>query len=825
MNIFLVSTIIRLFYRLCFLIKLRRQVAIIMLSAFTLNAIGPLPSVKAQEFHLPPPGVMVNLSPPLDPAILKGIKVYPDNPLSFDFILDRGDDYNRHPEQSEGSHQEEVKTEATKLIKYFLAGLTIPENDLWVNLSPYEKDRIIPQSFGLTEMGRDLLAEDYMLKQITASLVYPEGAVGQRFWKSIYEQAAKRYGTTNIPVNTFNKVWIIPEKAVVYENMKVGTAYVIESKLKVMLEEDYLSLRKHVQLNTTNTMHNVASQVVRDIVIPELTREVNEDKNFAKLRQIYNSLILAIWYKKKIRESLLEQVYADQKKVAGIGYGSTHDVELIYQRYLKAFKKGVYNYIKEEQDPITQELIPRKYFSGGMQFFNLAMNTVLTTSTTLSGHLQNSNLNDVYMTLGAYNVVTQENPAIKKFRADLKADIFPDGYSEFDKNAKGKLVKSWVNGSVRPQVEILTRSGARFFDSFTGAELKHDQLNQNIFELIEVQLKNLSDPLYVVLFGEDIIKKVQEEKALNKEREAIIQQHDMFLKANSLFDYICSRVRLYTSHFYIRIHQESIIDNQIILDNKSKDTDSLFFGEYIHSANNLLTALKGNFYEFEKLLMMNGQGGIGKRKEYIEEVLKNLRNFETSLDIPAQIDEKEPDIDKLVRDSKKRAQDLKDNYDQFPHKKIEFPKLYEMALFKTSKGYNPEFILESRKMREELIPLIEQICKIYDSIVVIDQSSQELSKLPVRHEVQQPMITQMVSPAMTTIGANRNGGIDLTPANLNLQMQHAGVGIKFHLNPAMLQKLQNAQGLVPVVISIRPVDNLGKFLGISEEKTSESDVA
>ena len=55
-----------------------------------------------------------------------------------------------------------------------------------INLSPYEKDRIIPQRFGLTEMGRDLLAEDYMLKQITASLIYPEDAIGKKFWKRIY---------------------------------------------------------------------------------------------------------------------------------------------------------------------------------------------------------------------------------------------------------------------------------------------------------------------------------------------------------------------------------------------------------------------------------------------------------------------------------------------------------------------------------------------------------------------------------------------------------------------------------------------------------------
>src|SRR5208337_249607 len=102
----------------------------------------------------------------------------------------------------------------------------------------------------------------------------------------------------------------------------------------------------------------------REIVIPELTKEVNEDKNFARLRQVYNSLILATWYKKKIKDSILEKVYADKNKIAGVKYLSTvipaqagiqneNDVEAIYHRYLQAFKKGVYNYIKEDQDPMT----------------------------------------------------------------------------------------------------------------------------------------------------------------------------------------------------------------------------------------------------------------------------------------------------------------------------------------------------------------------------------------------------------------------------------------------------------------------------------------
>jgi len=212
---------------------LKTLLVILTLAGFLITSvIGPLPVARADEFRLPAPGVMVHLSPPLDPPILKGIKVHPDNPFRFDFILDKGDSLSLVKEGDRGS----LKEEATKLIKYFLASLTIPEKDLWVNLSPYEKDRIIPQSFGLTEMGRDLLAEDYILKQVTASLIYPEDGIGKKFWKRIYAEAAKRFGTTDIPVNTFNKVWIVPEKAVVYESAQVETAYVVESKLKVMLE-------------------------------------------------------------------------------------------------------------------------------------------------------------------------------------------------------------------------------------------------------------------------------------------------------------------------------------------------------------------------------------------------------------------------------------------------------------------------------------------------------------------------------------------------------------------------------------------------------------
>ncbi len=361
-----------------------------------------MPQAYAQELVLPKPGVMVHLSPPLNPPLLKGIKVYANNPFKFDFILDQGDGVI--PAKAGIQQQEQLKTEANRLIRYFLASLTVPDKDLWVNLSPYEKKRIIPDAFGKTEMGRDLLAQDYLLKQITASLIYPEEQVGKEFWQKVYTQAQQKFGTTNIPINTFNKVWIVPAKAIVYENTALSSrnvfvgdpkknnqsvAYVVEAKLKVMLEQDYLAVEKstvipaQAGIQNKNDINAIGSQVVREIVIPQLEQEVNEGKNFAPLRQVYHSLILAAWYKQKIKKSILAKVYADKNKVVGVGYknslsldgvvGEGGDIEAIYNQYLQAFKKGVFNYIKEESDLSNQELIPRKYFSGGVSMAMTSM--------------------------------------------------------------------------------------------------------------------------------------------------------------------------------------------------------------------------------------------------------------------------------------------------------------------------------------------------------------------------------------------------------------------------------------------------------------------
>lgn len=317
----------------------------------------PIPSARAGEVVVPVmpiPGTMVNLSPAFTPAHLQGITIHSDNALKFDFLVRTSDD-------DLSSVQKEQ--EYIKLIKYFMASLTVADKDQWVNLSPYENDRIIETNFGKTAMGRDLLTQDYLLKQITSSLMYPERGLGKKFWDKVYERAFKEYGSTNIPVNTFNKVWIVPDQADVYEGG--NTVYILRSRLKVMLEEDYLAGAGRIDNHKTRA---VASKVIREVILPLIEKEVNEGKNFASLRQIYTAMILAAWYKKALRESLLGQIYADQSKIKGIDQDPKAN-EIIYQTYLAAFKKGVYNYIKEDEDKYTKQMVHRKYFAGG--FLNI----------------------------------------------------------------------------------------------------------------------------------------------------------------------------------------------------------------------------------------------------------------------------------------------------------------------------------------------------------------------------------------------------------------------------------------------------------------------
>ena len=216
-----------------------RSISLVLMVTFVTTMVITPRASYAGVVGLPEPGEMVNLSPAYVPLMVTGLTIHPENPLLMDFIVSTG---------NSGMNAAQVKKESDRLIKYFLACLTIPENNQWVNLSPYEKQRIIPQDLGQTVLGQDMLAQDYILKQLTASLIYPEKNLGKNFWDKVYAKARQMYGTTQIPVNTFNKVWILPDTAKVYTHK--NTVFVVKSHLRVMLDEDYLGFKQNMPMSS-----------------------------------------------------------------------------------------------------------------------------------------------------------------------------------------------------------------------------------------------------------------------------------------------------------------------------------------------------------------------------------------------------------------------------------------------------------------------------------------------------------------------------------------------------------------------------------------------
>jgi protein-tyrosine-phosphatase len=311
---------------------------------------------------------------------LKGLRFNPNNPLKLEFIIDTA------------NQGKVTKEESAKLIKYFLAGLTLPEDDLWVNLSPYEKERIVPQSLGETDLGKEMLEQDYLLKQLAASLTYPETEQGKAYWNEINGVGARspRPGRGNpAPTNTFNKIWITPDVAGIYENGNTG--FITEATLKVMMEEDYVAMQVNGDASLARGFIGKRSVPIsgtdpfKTHILPLIESDVNSGKNFASLRQIYNSLILAVWFKQKFKESFYKN-YIDTRKIKGIDLADKNIKEKIWQQYVAAFKTGVYDYVKPERGdaslargftgkrsvPICgNKITHRRYFSGGATFVAL----------------------------------------------------------------------------------------------------------------------------------------------------------------------------------------------------------------------------------------------------------------------------------------------------------------------------------------------------------------------------------------------------------------------------------------------------------------------
>jgi hypothetical protein len=181
----------------------------------------------AAELGLPEPMRLLHLSKDYSCPVMRGLRIDPDDLLNLTFYVDGWDDETVSSEQ------------ASDLIGYFLAALTIPESDIWVNLSPYEDSHVLPESLGKTALGRGLLGQDYVLKQLASSLTHPDSETGRAYWSDVGARFTEARNQDLSPdkgySQSLDKIWIVPDKAKVHE--QGTTAVITEATLEMRCED------------------------------------------------------------------------------------------------------------------------------------------------------------------------------------------------------------------------------------------------------------------------------------------------------------------------------------------------------------------------------------------------------------------------------------------------------------------------------------------------------------------------------------------------------------------------------------------------------------
>ena len=284
-----------------------------------------------------------------------------------------------------------------ELLKYFFIGLTLPNSSFWVNLRPDAPDNIIDEDLAKTDVGKILLEADLNLKKDTSNWTSPQTPEGKAYWDKLYQKAGELYGTENITIPTLTRPWIVPDEIILRESPDTS-AYIYKATLKVMLEEDYLKSQGHQVAKSPNQLskpnyqpltsnytfadprlkelNQYSTQLIKELIIPKLTREINSSRRYAPLRQVYYSLILAQHFKKKfINKSGPYSSLIDSRDLTNLTSPEPWDKRTYFKEYQKSFQEGEYN-LKANQSTAYGQVI-RRYMSGGLELGNAGSSSLI----------------------------------------------------------------------------------------------------------------------------------------------------------------------------------------------------------------------------------------------------------------------------------------------------------------------------------------------------------------------------------------------------------------------------------------------------------------
>lgn len=313
--------------------------------------------------------------------------------INFDLIL--------KAEKAEGSKPGINIQNASRIgAAAFMTGLAVNDYKFWVNLNPWEVDRIIDEELGQSEVGRIMLEADLQMKRDFSNYGNPcANETGKALWnlldkkrEDLVQQCMNRFPgeikeASNIIFKPVQRHWIVPDKAYAYSNGSL--IYIINASLAINSEPvtDHSSFQvKNQDINTFSgdcieELNRSAQEYAEyynnleeRMIQPYVVADINTDEKYEGLREVYAALALAQWYKSKVtpRTDIFRDVL-DSSSASILKSKTPWQPKDIWDEYVYSFKNGEYkcweNTTAKTAKGIRTKI--RLHSAGGVEFVDI----------------------------------------------------------------------------------------------------------------------------------------------------------------------------------------------------------------------------------------------------------------------------------------------------------------------------------------------------------------------------------------------------------------------------------------------------------------------
>jgi hypothetical protein len=278
---------------------------------------------------------------------------------------------------------------------HFLVGLSLPNDVFWVNLNPWEPERIIDTHLAYTDAGKIMLEADFQMKKDFCKYENPcESDTGAEYWglldkkkNELVKNCMDKYpgeieSVDNVFFSAATRLWIVPDRITAYGDDE--ELYIVDAVLDIYSEPVYEHSTFSIEDQSGSVSQSCkeylgeaakeygyyAKELEEEMILPLVVTEVNTGAQYEGLRQVYVSLALAQWYKSQYGSGHnLFSDFIDSYTIENLESRVSWSPQEIWDEYVISYKKGEYycEKIYEEENYIKTKI----YTSGGVDFGNI----------------------------------------------------------------------------------------------------------------------------------------------------------------------------------------------------------------------------------------------------------------------------------------------------------------------------------------------------------------------------------------------------------------------------------------------------------------------